>query len=355
MKTTALQRFEEELRKWVKAHNDHHGYDAQADNLLTALEDRIGIDLLGQIGSGYLNGWLVNETGPGRGYLVKESDRPGPNGGQYTLTHDGGGKVAPCWELYVQLGDYAHIRTVAERLGQEVRLEDRLMDLTVYSDDKLILYVEQKREESLARSLLKKLEAYGRQGFSLEDPDKGNDALRKAKYLVRHAARPLFLGLSAPGFRRLFQVEYGDVGNQFGLIPVGESLTAPLADYPSTGSGSAPPRSPIDALASEVEAHCEEIWLTRGTGQTAFNFYSPSPTGDAIIAGVYEDGTVWTDLAGLGEPRAGELVGGLAKIGISLKSGAEWRYWREGDGRFNLTGSDPVAIVGAFRAALDAQ
>jgi hypothetical protein len=63
---------------------------------------------------------------------------------QFAVTHQGQGQVVPCWELFVQLADYAWLRTIAERHGQEVRLEDRLMDLTVRAGCRLVLYVEHK-------------------------------------------------------------------------------------------------------------------------------------------------------------------------------------------------------------------
>ncbi len=353
MKTTALGRFEREFRGWVEAHNNRHGYGADADEMLALLGTRISDEVLRQIGSGLINGWLVTEEEPGRGYYVRERDRPGVRGGQYTLTHVGDGTVAPCWELYVQLGDYAQVRTVAERFGQEVRLEDHLMDLTVYADSRLVLYVEQKRNAGLASELLRKVEAYGQAGFAQDDYDRNNDALRKAKYLVRDGARPLFFGLSAVGYRRLFSVTYEDRDNRFRLEPLGQSLTAPLSDYPAGNSQGAPRRSCVDPLACEVEALVPEIWVTLGTGRTAYNFYAPCPNGDAIIAGVYADGSVWTDLSGLGAVTAERLAAGIAELGIDLEPGAQWRFWRSGDERFDLAGSDPTAIAQAFRKALD--
>jgi hypothetical protein len=51
------------------------------------------------IGAAYLNRWLITEPDSGRGYFVRETDRPGPGGGQFTLIHRGRGNVQPCWEL----------------------------------------------------------------------------------------------------------------------------------------------------------------------------------------------------------------------------------------------------------------
>lgn len=84
MTKAALNKFRAEFRHWVKSHNKAHGYRTDAGLLLTTLESRIPASYLTQIGSGYLNGWLISETEPGRGYFVREADRPGRWGGQFT-------------------------------------------------------------------------------------------------------------------------------------------------------------------------------------------------------------------------------------------------------------------------------
>src|SRR5215470_14289085 len=171
-------------------HNSTHGFETDSEALLAKLQARIPREYLTDIGSAFLNGWLETESSPGRGYFVRESDRPGVGGGQFTLIHRGHSVVQPCWELYIQLADYAWLRTVAVRSGHHVRLEDNLMDLTVRTGTTLLLYVEQKERKGTAQRLLGKVWEYGRRGFDLNDDDHGNDALRKAKYLVRAEARP---------------------------------------------------------------------------------------------------------------------------------------------------------------------
>lgn len=153
----------------------------------------------------------------------------GPPRRAIAITHQGRGRVAPCWELFVQLADYAWLRTVSERHGQEVRLEDRLMDLTVRAGRRLVLYVEQKTSRSVASKLLARMREYGEKGFDLDDPDRGDDALRKAKYLVRSGAHPIYFGLSAVDYAQLFKVDYLD-GNRFRLSEDSRSFSAPLAE-----------------------------------------------------------------------------------------------------------------------------
>jgi hypothetical protein len=349
---TAIERFRLEFRRWVHAHNGAKGYATDPDMLLSTLEGRIGGARLARIGSAYLNGWLATEAEPGRGYFIREADRPGPRGGQFTITHQGEGQVAPCWELFVQLADYAWLRTVAERHQQEVRLEDRLMDLTVRAGSRLVLYVEHKTTRDLAEKLIERMRQYGEDGFNLEDPDRGNDALRKAKYLVRNESRPIYFGLSAVDYRQLFRVEYLE-GNRFRLIYDPRSFSAPLAERGTAAEGTAPPRSPVDPLVVEIERLCPEVWISVGSDQTAYNFYCPTEAGDAIVVGVYEKGEVWTDVAALGTERVMRLVSALARQGIGLDATKKWAFWRMGQARLNLGTADPALIAEAVRRAID--
>jgi hypothetical protein len=259
--------------------------------------------------------------------------------------------VAPCWELFVQLADYGWLRTVAENHGQEVRLEDRLMDLTVRAGNLLVLYVEHKTTRQTAEKLLDGMLQYGDKGFSLADPDRGNDALRKAKYLVRVDSRPIYFGLSAVDFRQLFKVEYLD-GNRFRLIEDARSFGAPLPEYRVCEGDEARPWAPVDPLAVEMERLCPDVWISVGTKQTAYNFYCPTEQSDALVVGVHQNGEVWTDVRRLGADRAVRLAAGLTHHGITLDVTKEWAFWRVGRAKLNLETADPVAIAEAVQSAV---
>jgi hypothetical protein len=91
---TAIERFRTEFWRWVQSHNAAKGYATDAEKLLRTLEARVGKTALTRIGSAYLNGWLQTEPDGGRGYFVREADRPGPRGGQFAVTHQGQGQVS---------------------------------------------------------------------------------------------------------------------------------------------------------------------------------------------------------------------------------------------------------------------
>jgi hypothetical protein len=354
MQTSALSKFQAEMKKWVFAYNTVKNVNCDPDNLLKLLSTRIPEDRQIHIGSALLNGWLQTEKESSRGYFVRETDRPGKHGGQPTITHYGNGYHAPWWELFVQLADYGWLRSIAERCGQQVKLEDRLMDLTVSNGDRLILYVEHKEKSATAEKLLERMRNHGETGFSLDDPDRGNDALRKAKYLVRDGAYPIYFGLSAVGYRKLFKVEYAN-GNCFQLIEDDRGFGAPLSEYPSSQDMKPATWSSVDPLASEIERNCPEIWVSVGTGQTAFNFYAPGPYGDAVLIGVYENETVWTDIVGIGPEISAKLAAELAKICIDLDTEKQWCFWKQNGAKIKLGVANPLEIAGAVRKVLDGQ
>lgn len=225
------------------------------------------------------------------------------------------------------------------------------MDLTVRAGSRLVLYVEQKTTRQLAERLLAQVRQYGEKGFNLDDPDRSNDALRKTKYLARTGAHPIYLGLSAVDYRRLFKVEYLE-GNRFRLIEDMRLFSAPLVEYRTSAKGQSPPWSPVDPLAIEIERLCPEVWISVGSEQTAYNFYCRTERGDAIALGVYENGEVWTDVAGLGTERSKLLAEELAKQGVVLDVTKEWTFWRVGRTKLNLAAADPVLVAEAVQRAI---
>ena len=345
----SLATFDRMFKSWAAAHQQASGIPSDASELLGILKQRVPTDTQRLIGSAFINGWLETEDGF-RGYFVRESDRQGNGGGQTMLSHWGDGKIAPCWELYVQLADYAALRTVAEPRGLKVLLEDRLMDVTVWAGERLLLYVENKVTATQATGLLERMRGYGETGFKLDDLDKGNDPLRKAKYLVRDNVRPPYFALSAIGYRQLFQVEYLDTDNKFRLIDCPDPFTAPL--YTASADGNPPPQTAVDAFAIELHQQFgDRLWLSPGSGQTEFNAYLAGERADAIVLGVYKTGEVWTDLKDLGQPLANQLSLCLREVNIGLEPSKEWAFWMEETKRFNLNSADVVAVADAVARA----
>ena len=77
--------------------------------------------------------------------------------------------------------------------------------------------------------LLAELESHG-SGVDLDAPDRGNDPLRKAKYLVKH--RPKFFSGVAIGMQRDFEISYRGA-HDFGLLEARPPLNALRVPPPS--------------------------------------------------------------------------------------------------------------------------
>jgi hypothetical protein len=83
--------------------------------------------------------------------------------------------------------------------------EDELMDITVRRDGELLWCLEVKERADQLERLLKGVAANGSH-VELGAPDRGRDALRKAKYLVKN--RPEYFTGIAIGLQRHFQMSY---------------------------------------------------------------------------------------------------------------------------------------------------
>lgn len=117
----------------------------------------------------------------------------------------GPGTPSPNWEYFFQVAEFVRTR-VALGGSYDVGFEDGLMDVSVRREGRLLWYTEVKTSRSQIEMLLAKLALLGDAGVPHAQPDRGNDALRKAKYLVRH--RPPHLTLVGGEDRRHFDIEY---------------------------------------------------------------------------------------------------------------------------------------------------
>lgn len=341
-----LDHFRRQFFRWVEQHNKPSkrcpaGYQADPQALYQELLDRVPAnDYLKPIGRALQDGWLTTAD-DGRGYFVKENAAASPP--QPAVYHAGGGKIIPWWELYVQLAYYAQLRAIAERRQLTVRMEDRQMDITVWAGERMLMYVETKVTAAQAKVLLSKMRAYGESGFELDDPNKGNDPLRKAMYLFADDCRPAYFGLCAIGYEQLFKVEYGD-HHRFQLIEIASPVTAPLID--ASPAGGPPVRTPAEQLAAELQRKSIErgdvsqdhLWLSPGSGQTCFNAYSHSDAVDrqCLLIGVYRNGRIWSDLKATPPPMSAALAKQLGVIGIFLNLEKEFPFWRKDNATLEL-------------------
>lgn len=206
--------FEGVLRRAAQAAASEWRYAAPTEAFYEQFAARIPEDTRAEIARGVHDHRVVID-----GYRFTLPNLGG-NKGPYALfsRNRGPGVPSPNWEYFIQLAEYLRIlRTVRPSL--RVGFEDGLMDVSVRHDQRLIWYIEAKERASQASHLVDRLATHAA-GVDTTSADRGNDPLRKAKYLVIH--RPVFLTVIAIGWRRDYAVQYPD-DQSFALIPLAEA------------------------------------------------------------------------------------------------------------------------------------
>jgi len=172
--------------------------------------DRIPVGLRKILTRGISDGLILTE---GLRFRPKDiAPHKGPY--QWFSNRDWHGGPHPNWEYFVHAAEYVRLHRVASSFGLTLLFEDNAMDLAFYDGDVLLVCVEVKFEASQLPELIRKIKSY-ELSVDLESPDRGNDPLRKAKYIVR--GRPKYFTAVAIGARLEYHVDYPD-GQAFRLI-----------------------------------------------------------------------------------------------------------------------------------------
>ena len=191
----------EHFRTWVADACQEWGYPDPNDAFYASVVDRLGEATLSSIGLG-LEKAIVKPEG-----LRFNVARNQPHKGPYKwFSHRTGAKSPQVnWEYYIQVAYLVRIWEPCIR--QELRpvFEDELMDLAVRRGKELIWCIEVKEKASQLKGLLSKLESLATD-VDMRAADRGNDALRKAKYLVKQ--RPLFFSGIANGLEKHFRASF---------------------------------------------------------------------------------------------------------------------------------------------------
>jgi hypothetical protein len=191
--------FDQAFRSWAEAACEEWGYEPVDEGWVRDAYGRLPRGLRSLLGSGIEQG-LVETV---EGFRFRLAGLPAGKGPYAWLGRAANGVPAVHWEYYVQAAEYTRLATA--RGGLAVSFEDELMDVTAYRDGQLLLACEVKERASQLPPLLEGIRRYAG-GFDPTEPDRGNDPLRKAKYITR--ARPAYFSLAAIGQRLEFSVDY---------------------------------------------------------------------------------------------------------------------------------------------------
>lgn len=203
--------FRDLLQQWVDAACQEWGYPPTTVEQLAGVPDRLPVGLQALIEKGHDRA-LITSTGP----RFTLSGLPPGKGPYAWLSKDKRQVPAVNWEYLVQAAEYVRVHEQLAPLGYRVLVEDRLMDITVERDGRLLWYIEVKEKAADLPDFAERIAAYGKGGIDLALSDRGNDAQQKAKYLVRY--RPQFFTLTAIGMTLDYRVTYGE-STTFRLLP----------------------------------------------------------------------------------------------------------------------------------------
>ncbi len=193
--------FLEHLQLWARSACREWGFETPPTEYYAQVTSRLPLGLRTLLARGIAEGLVLNE---GHRFRPKGvASHKGPY--QWFSKYPWHGGPHPNWEYYVQVAEYVRLHRVASALDLTLTFEDDEMDLALYRDDKLMVCVEVKEKASYLTELMHNVKGY-EPDVDLRAPDRGNDPLRKAKYIVR--GRPHYFAGVAIGARLEYRVDY---------------------------------------------------------------------------------------------------------------------------------------------------
>ncbi len=195
-----LGAFQTAFKKWLAAACEEFSCGMPGNEYFEEFSQRLPEGVQQWLGKGLSEGIVIEE---GAHFRLKGL---ASNKGPYAwFERRKDSPPAPTWEYYVQVAEYVRLFPLCSKEGMELRFEDDLMDIAIYKDGSLFVYVEVKEKAEKIDELVHLLCQYEAEiDFSVDD--RGNDPLRKAKYIVKH--KPPFVSFVAVGVRKDFHVQY---------------------------------------------------------------------------------------------------------------------------------------------------
>ena len=210
------KKFDQFFKKIVKRTCNEWGYELPGNEYYVNVYERLPFGLQEIIASGLSSG-LINDVGISK--TKSAAFRPvgvPDNKGPYSWFERNNRKKQPqpCWEYFVQIAEYIRLYEAFKAKNVELRFEDDLMDIGIYRNKKLWVCCEIKEKSSQAQNLIRGVKKY-QVTSELPESDRGNDPLRKSKYIVK--LKPHYFYLVSIGRRFEFRIEYPE-NMQFQLV-----------------------------------------------------------------------------------------------------------------------------------------
>lgn len=205
-----IKGFEEIVKQWASSACEYWNYPEPEEDYFNKINNRLPEGLQQLLLSGLANRIVTQD-----GYSFSiECLKEGKGPYHWFGRDDNTQKPCPHWEYFVQVAEFIRLYYISKRNGLNINFEDDLMDISLYKGDSLLLYCEVKEKISQLHKLIQGIRKC-QDSVNLGAPDRGNDPLRKAKYIVRRHP-PYFSGV-AIGVRYEYRVSYlGE--NSFSLV-----------------------------------------------------------------------------------------------------------------------------------------
>ncbi|MCX5867458.1 MAG: hypothetical protein NT009_08290 [Proteobacteria bacterium] len=201
--------FDHEVRLWASTACREWDFPEPSEEFFEKLSARLPAGLCATIGFGIDEGIVVPN-----GFTFRIKGLPQTKGPYKWFSKNNAKRISrPNWEWFIHVAEYIRLCQAFKNSDYVLKFEYKHMDIGLYKNNELLVCCEIKVKSTQAENLILGIKAYEK-GIDLTTPDRGNDSLRKAKYIIHQ--RPLFFYLVAIGARYEFSVSFPE-GKAFEL------------------------------------------------------------------------------------------------------------------------------------------
>jgi hypothetical protein len=193
--------FESEFPNWVQSACKDWDYRIPGAEYYRKVYERLPKGIRNLLSQGLRDGLIITD---GRMFTLRGLGlKKGPY--NWLSRYASAKEPAPNWEYFVQVAEFVRLQPIASSKGLSVNFEDDLMDIAIYRDGKLVICCEVKERARQIQRLVNGIMKY-QSSVDFAAKDRGNDPLRKAKYIVKRHP-DYFVGV-AIGKRLEYSVRY---------------------------------------------------------------------------------------------------------------------------------------------------
>jgi len=210
-----IQYFDHIFREWVQQTCEEWNYEPPSESYYSEIYARLPFGLRTTLAFGQKYGILIDvgksKTGSAGFRPIGLPELKGPY--SWFEKDNQRKQPRPAWEYFIQVAEYIRLYEAFKDKNCTLTFEDDLMDIALYYNNNLKVCCEIKEKSTQAEKLIEGIKEY-ENAIYLASDDRGNDPLRKAKYIVNF--RPDYFYVVSIGRRFEFRCIYPE-SKQFQL------------------------------------------------------------------------------------------------------------------------------------------